>query len=373
MNNISIKTVYLLILLITLPLHSEIRYVSKNGSAQPPYTSWATASDSIQKCINISSFGDTIYVGNGTYIEQVFMIHGLSLIGSGWDSCIIDTRTLSYPQSFYSVTMKDSCTIEGFHIIVTNTTGGIGISCRPGLNDPIYFYGEIRNNKISTSWEGISISNSYVTIKDNIMSDVQVGIDVFASGTTVLDSIYNNFIFNVRDKGIGATLGARAVIFNNTIKVIGDLAKGISMPSNGISKVYNNLLIDNTRRGYGITAGHPDLPYEKIDNIVIGFNEGINANSNRIVRNNILLNNSSGIKNIATGQPNVKYNNSWNNGTNYSGFTPDSTNLSVHPMFVNEDSLNFYLQMYSPLIDAGDPSILDKDSTRSDIGLYGGP
>jgi hypothetical protein len=29
--------------------------------------------------------------------------------------------------------------------------------------------------------------------------------------------------------------------------------------------------------------------------------------------------------------------------------------------------------MYSPLIDAGDPTILDKDESISDIGLYGGP
>jgi hypothetical protein len=46
-------------------------------------------------------------------------------------------------------------------------------------------------------------------------------------------------------------------------------------------------------------------------------------------------------------------------------------------MVVNDDStqgkLDFHLQMYSPLIDVGDPNILDKDSTRSDIGLYGGP
>ena len=46
-------------------------------------------------------------------------------------------------------------------------------------------------------------------------------------------------------------------------------------------------------------------------------------------------------------------------------------------MIVNEDTtqgeLDFHLQKYSPLIDAGDPNILDKDSTRSDIGLYGGP
>ena len=46
-------------------------------------------------------------------------------------------------------------------------------------------------------------------------------------------------------------------------------------------------------------------------------------------------------------------------------------------MVVNDDStqgeLDFHLQMFSPLIDRGDPNILDKDGTRSDIGLYGGP
>ena len=42
-------------------------------------------------------------------------------------------------------------------------------------------------------------------------------------------------------------------------------------------------------------------------------------------------------------------------------------------MFVNADSLDFHLQKYSPLIDAGDPNIIDKDGSRSDIGIYGGP
>ncbi len=39
----------------------------------------------------------------------------------------------------------------------------------------------------------------------------------------------------------------------------------------------------------------------------------------------------------------------------------------------NMDSLDFHLQKYSPMIDAGDPTILDRDGSRSDIGLYGGP
>ena len=34
---------------------------------------------------------------------------------------------------------------------------------------------------------------------------------------------------------------------------------------------------------------------------------------------------------------------------------------------------DYHLQAYSSGIDKGDPNILDIDSTRSDIGLYGGP
>ncbi len=47
--------------------------------------------------------------------------------------------------------------------------------------------------------------------------------------------------------------------------------------------------------------------------------------------------------------------------------------MCIRDRLVNEDSMDYHLQMYSPLIDAGDPDILDVDGTRSDIGLYGGP
>ncbi|MDP2303133.1 MAG: right-handed parallel beta-helix repeat-containing protein, partial [Ignavibacteria bacterium] len=368
MKNHSNKIVLIFLLLLALPLHSEIRYVSKNGSAQPPYTSWATASDSIQKCINISSFGDTIYVGNGTYIEQVFMINGLSLIGSGWDSCIIDTRSLSYPQSFYSVTMKDSCTLEGFHIIVTNTTGGSGIKCWPEVNDPPYFHGEIKNNKVSISNNGIFTSDAFLTIKNNIIENVNYGIWVDATSTTVIDSIYNNYMLNIGNFGIITILSSKAIIFDNIIKVNQNVATAIH--SLGTSIVFNNILLNSSRGDYGFRGS--TAPSEIRNNIAVNFNVGLAVLPMWNTRNNVAQNNSIGYK---TGGefPDAKYNNAWNNGTNYSGFAPDSTNLSVNPMFTDEDSLNFHLQMYSPLIDAGDPEILDKDSTRSDIGLYGGP
>src|SRR5574338_1150698 len=86
-----------------------VRFVSHQGSNIPPYTTWETAADSIMSAINISLFGDTIYVANGVYEEQVVMIPGLSLIGAGMDSCVIDTRALVDTIVFTSVTFADSC------------------------------------------------------------------------------------------------------------------------------------------------------------------------------------------------------------------------------------------------------------------------
>ena len=86
-----------LIFISCLNIQAEIRYVSKTGTSIPPFISWETASDSIQKCIDISNSGDTIYVGNGVYKETIIIKRGLALIGSGVDSCIIDTKTIAWP------------------------------------------------------------------------------------------------------------------------------------------------------------------------------------------------------------------------------------------------------------------------------------
>ena len=67
------KTIFILstfaFLLFTCAALAEIRYVSTTGSSVPPYTTWATASDSIQKAINICNDGDTVVVANGVYKE----------------------------------------------------------------------------------------------------------------------------------------------------------------------------------------------------------------------------------------------------------------------------------------------------------------
>jgi parallel beta-helix repeat protein len=146
--------------------NATIRYVSKTGSSIPPYTTWETAADSIQKCINISVFGDSIYVANGVYQEQVVMIPGLSLIGAGTDSCIVDSRSFPLTNN-RTITMQDSCLVKGFYILTSND----------------FDYGR-----------GIYAQGQTGLITENKFSTGNTGIYLFGSNITA----YKNYIFNTR-------------------------------------------------------------------------------------------------------------------------------------------------------------------------------
>jgi len=151
---------------------------------------------------------------------------------------------------------------------------------------------------------------------------------------------------------------------------------GIKIAQAGTTKLFNNLIIN---------SGYIGIDNFIISNVTVNNNyivgkpgsDGIKVLSNSELRNNVVTNAGSGFSKYGTMEPVVQYNDSWNNTINYNGITPDTTNLSVDPMVINDDTtkgeLDFHLQKYSPLIDGGDPTILDRDGSRSDIGLYGGP
>ncbi|MCW8966852.1 MAG: hypothetical protein OQK82_09245, partial [Candidatus Pacearchaeota archaeon] len=376
--------------------YAEIRYVSHQGNNTPPYLTWETAADSIMSAINISSFGDTIYVANGVYEEQVVMIPGLSLIGTGMDSCIVDTRDSANTTSFRSVLINNDCILKGFQILVANSPelgGGIGGSgdntlitqnriteakygIYTGLNPYIY------NNIIDHISSGIFTFNSNSVVRNNsIYTDpdsyaaIVAAIRIEAFDYTYKPIIDSNYIYsNQRSYGIEKSFGASPIISNNFIFL--DYGGAMSLSYSDTVKVFNNLILGN---GTGIH--NQGVQYLQVFNNYIGseVGSGVVAGPENIIKNNIITNASIGVEKwYNQGPPQVEYNDFWNNDINFSGFTnTDSTNIYEFPMVVNDDSskgdLDFHLQMFSPLIDAGDPDILDKDGSRSDIGLYGGP
>ncbi len=82
---------------------------------------------------------------------------------------------------------------------------------------------------------------------------------------------------------------------------------------------------------------------------------------------------------MVAGNPTITHNLFWQNGTDVDGDVTVLDSIVADPLFVippvrgHQDTFDVHLQVYSPAIDAGDPAILDKDGTRSDIGAFGGP
>jgi hypothetical protein len=382
------KPKYFLLLLLTLLIvnssllitHATVRFVSKSGTSTPPYTSWETAADSIQKCINVCVDGDTVYVANGVYKEFLVINPSISLFGMSMDSTVIDGRGLG---PYYTVRANADQTIAGFKIIGkgfgTDTSYTVISTNRHNLN--------VLNCKISNANNGIYISSSSGLLSDLLIDNVNIGITTFCGYDTCKPVIKNSVIIVRPGSGIGIENfhQGQPTIKNNII-----LATQYET-SSGIRNVIElkKLIVENNEvAGFmlNVDVGVTYDTVKVINNLIRDYNStntglgaiyGYDGTEKTIIRNNILFNNRIGIR--FTGDPNSDYNLYWANEINVTNGTAlGDSDIFADPMFV-KDTLaytqtgNYHLQKYSPAIDAGDPNILDVDGSRSDIGMYGGP
>jgi hypothetical protein len=106
----------ILILFLHVPGYSAIRYVKVgNTTPVPPYVTWATASDSIQKVVDICLTGDTILIGTGVYSQIVNSDHfgrNLTILGVDVDSCIIDMTMFAQGTFRTAFKFKDDLILE---------------------------------------------------------------------------------------------------------------------------------------------------------------------------------------------------------------------------------------------------------------------
>ena len=346
-----------------------VRYVSKTGSSTPPYTTWETAADSIMECINISVFGDTIYVANGTYKEQVVMIPGLSLIGAGMDSCVIDmTDRTTYVNA---VEMKDSCLIKGFDIKFSRLLPWIrGVGIHMNFYQDTVKYGIISFNRIDYPDVGMVITEG--GINHNIIFHSHCGFEciTFDEQREYLASLDSNLIsffdlgIYILENTVVASTG-NIFIIESSLDVDGRVLFNDFLSENTSTIFNNNDVQKSTNDLVFDRAISNSFPGSFTNNQFLAKFENVFYTAPVNIYNNNIIGSVNGVYGDTT---NVKYNNFWKT----QNYPKDSTNISVDPMFVNDTS-DFHLQKYSPLIDAGDPNIIDKDGSRSDIGLYGGP
>lgn len=355
---------YLLFIWLTISfsIFSEIRYVSKSGSSTPPYSSWQTASDSIQKCIDFAQPGDTIYVGKGEYNEALVSYKKIHLIGAGADSTFIKKDVIGGG----TLEIRGGGVIDGFYIENTTSAQYHAIWIISAISDTLF----IRNNIVVSNSANINIHKGIVVAENNFGKKgcLFSGNGGSNSGSEI--HLYNNISYAKYD---AAPWGIKCFIIGNTFY---SEEQVLFLLNGGPHLVANNIFITTVNKFANdhCIQGNKIFSRNNLMSAIYFRGAAIWCNFDNDHRNNIVLNAKYGLNASPDGSSVLRYNAFWKVGQLYeNAFGHDSTNKYLFPMFVDEDAGDFRLQKYSPLIDAGDPDILDVDGTRSDIGPLGGP
>jgi len=379
-----IRIIFLIILLYEC-VFGTIRYVSKTGSSNPPYLTWETASDSIQKCLNICVDGDTLIVANGVYKETLIINTAITLLGSSMDSCIIDgTGLLNTSESItpITITINAKLKISGFKIISPKEyLGGYCIytrkdteilNCRinRGITDAFFGVNLIIINSIFEKYAGTSIgSTGLLLLIDNcvIIKDMDYGSKRGIYSDVDSAKIVNNIIIGTRGESIYPHAQGRG------IKI--EILRKAYIANNLVSGFNPNISVTYANPGYSCIISNNLTSYLFTEH----DGPSIWTVSDIKTYNNILYKVTNGIRSEG-GDVVGGYNLFWGNTRDtVGGYKIKETDVFADPMFVNDKrpdgnlDFDFHLQKYSPAIDAGDPTVLDVDGTRSDIGPYGGP
>ncbi len=187
----------------------------------------------IQDGIDEAKLGDTIYVYNGTYFENVVIDKSIILIGENKSNTIIDGRVAGNTIKINAdqVTIKNF-TIQHSGLIYPNS--GINLSSN---------YNIIENNLITDNFYGMTLYfSSENTIRGNtIQNDDHCGIYISKSNN---NSIIKNIIQNNNFNGVGVYYSSdNNIIEGNTFINNGFCGVNIRISSN--NNVINNNFSDN--------------------------------------------------------------------------------------------------------------------------------
>jgi hypothetical protein len=381
------------ILVITIAPASfgaDTHYVSHDGTDEYPYTSWATATDSILLAIDAADEWDTVRLAAGVFTaDTIGLKKGLVFAGAGRDSTRI-VHNGNDPQGIYLI---DSCVVQGIHLQgLTDTlvTGEIIFHLVEGMlgqEDQSALVRDCRLSDIEYAvralWTDRVNPSKRVVLENNEFSNFYEAAGYWFCSSRIIG---NRFHVDFNDIGgpIKQDLGNAEIRNNVFIRKVRFSAPIIELDACDTICVQNNVCLSFAAVDNGVSIsinpydeGFPTLGMVE-NNFCLGGQIGIvSYGGNLRIRNNIITGTtyvSLHYDKGATSPGYVGFNLFWNNADNW---TPADTlamlavgSVFANPMFV--DSLNFYLQAFSPAIDAGDTLVLDLDGSRSDIGPYGG-
>jgi len=208
----------------------------------------------IQDAVNAANNGDTVFVYNGTYYENVIINKIINLIGEDRNGTIIDGNGSG---DVVNIT-AEGVTIEGFTIRNGANAGGI-------IMGPIE-YCTIRDNMIcNNNGAGIaSINSSNCSVYNNTLAYNNMAL--YAEGGNNYWCVYNNTIYNNTYGGI----------------LFGYYSHNCSIYNNNISNNEDSIVIDSVR-GFNIYSNN--ITNNRGDGIALQFSDNCNVYNNNISKN----------------------------------------------------------------------------------------
>ena len=345
----------------------------------------------IQEAVDAAGSSDRVCVRAGTYNETLVITQTFPLLeGEGVGLTVIDAQRGGVPMRVYNV--NETMKIKGFTL-----TGGYMDNEGAGLHvyeaSPIFVDIELAENEMEsggqcrgavlfTYWSDSVFRR--VTVRDNIASCGEVWglVNLNGGGSPHLENLalYDNTVLS-EDFTYGGVVayGYVEASLNNLI-VAGDhygaSDDGTSIRAIALGPVtFDSFEVTNaTFHGNTADAGTGDVRGLYWNYGFFASIKGLSATQNTCTGSSVR---SCGL----SGDFELSYSNLWDNDpTNYEGedLTGTAGNLRDDPEYVDISAAeaqdwDLQLQAGSPLIDAGDPEILDADGSTSDIGAHGGP
>ncbi|MFZ4619525.1 MAG: T9SS type A sorting domain-containing protein [Bacteroidota bacterium] len=338
---------------------------NSDGSLAHPY-------GTIQQGVNSANENDTVFVAAGTYTGPVIMKSNVTVLGSGVSVTTIvcpDDPMISIPTAVRFKNVQRS-SISGFTL---KNLASIGTVIEVTSSEAT-----IEMNRIDQSgmamYSVMVSAGSLVHISGNYFIESKYGASsllTIASDDAVIS--HNTFFPSSAPEMIVLNGAARTVITNNRFLFSSDGVTGITGMQSRHSTIANNLFTGQGTAGAGVhllTADSTDI----LNNIFDIRKNGIsdNGGSHRIL-NNIFLENAVAV-NVSQSAMH-RYNLFWKNTAVVYNGSIDPTELTLDPLFQEREQENYRPSVSSPLRNGGDPSPQwnDKDGTRNDIGIFGGP
>ncbi len=418
----------LLILLTGESAPAATRYVSLSGSNTPPYDTWESATSRFAFAAQYAQPGDTIRVAAGTYTEPetILLNGGITLIGAGAE--LTELRNSGLP-TMQIRTEGGNLSISGIAFRSRQRSPWpIAISYFTLADTLRVTHCTFTNYEISIT----SSSHKFIEVRHCVFTDCASddGYVVWlGSGNGIIEN--NSFLSN-RQEFFGATcINIEFVLELGNYVIRKNVFTGhqrdvrVALSHDTIT-IENNLFLNNPlpppnqNPPYTWLANYVQLvtPYSIVrNNFFEGAFEDVTGTVTRKpacvaldwyqyaeISNNIFVGQQPGVgvnddNSVLAGVPysfEISYNSFWLDDhykpvtlfpidnsaathyscTDYRRETDTSlvlltNNICSDPMFV--DTIDYFLQQFSPCIDAGRPDIFDLDGSRSDIGPFGGP